>query len=78
MDVNFELVMVEVKKKYLKDGINELLEIIMEVFMYKIIVIIEKEGGIFINWIRYLKFKLMKLECEKMFLGKKEVGVFRE
>lgn len=46
--------------------------------MYKIIVIIEKEGGIFINWIRYLKFKLTKLECEKMFLGKKEVGVFRE
>ncbi|HAX1571330.1 TPA: DUF1187 family protein, partial [Escherichia coli] len=33
------------KKKHSKDGINELLEIIMEVFMYKITATIEKEGG---------------------------------
>ena len=64
--------MVEVKKKHSKDGINELLEIIMEVFMYKITATIEKEGGTPTNWTRYSKSKLTKSECEKMLSGKKK------
>ena len=70
--------MVEVKKKRSKDGINEPLEIIMEVFMYKITATIEKEGGTSTNWTRYSKSKLTKSECEKMLSGKKEAGVSRE
>ena len=70
--------MVEVKKKHSKDGINEPLEIIMEVFMYKITATIEKEGGTPTNWTRYSKTKLTKSECEKMLSGKKEAGVSRE
>lgn len=62
--------MVEVKKKHSKDGINEPLEIIMEVFMYKITATIEKEGGTPTNWTRYSKSKLTKSECEKMLSGK--------
>ena len=77
-DANPELAMVEVKKKHSKDGINELLEIIMEVFMYKITATIEKEGGTPTNWTRYSKSKLTKSECEKMLSGKKEAGVSRE
>ncbi|HGU0956234.1 TPA: DUF1187 family protein, partial [Escherichia coli] len=50
----------EVKKKHSKDGINEPLEIIMEVFMYKITATIEKEGGTSTNWTRYSKSKLTK------------------
>lgn len=73
-----ELVMVEVKKKHSNDGINEPLEIIMEVFMYKITATIEKEGGTPTNWTRYSKTKLTKSECEKMLSGKKEAGVSRE
>ncbi len=75
---NPELAIVEVKKKHSKDGINELLEIIMEVFMYKITATIEKEGGTPANWTRYSKTKLTKSECEKMLSGKKEAGVSRE
>ena len=63
--------MVEVKKKHSKDGINEPLEIIMEVFMYKITATIEKEGGTPTNWTRYSKSKLTKSECEKMLSGKR-------
>lgn len=77
-DANPEPVMVEVKKKHSKDGINEPLEIIMEVFMYKITATIEKEGGTPTNWTRYSKSKLTKSECEKMLSGKKEAGVSRE
>lgn len=44
MDANHDLVMEEVKKLPSKDGINEPLEIIMEVFMYKITATIEKEA----------------------------------
>ena len=70
--------MVEVKKKHSNDGINEPLEIIMEVFMYKITATIEKEGGAPTNWTRYSKTKLTKSECEKMLSCKKEAGVSRE
>ena len=62
--------MVEVKKKHSNDEINEPLEIIMEVFMYKITATIEKEGGTPTNWTRYSKSKLTKSECEKMLSGK--------
>ena len=57
---------------------KEALEIIMEVFMYKITATIEKEGGTSTNWTRYSKSKLTKSECEKMLSGKKEAGVSRE
>ena len=70
--------MVEVKKKHSNDEINEPLEIIMEVFMYKITATIEKEGGTPTNWTRYSKSKLTKSECEKILSGKKEAGVSRE
>ena len=77
-DANPEPAMVEVKKKHSNDEINEPLEIIMEVFMYKITATIEKEGGTPTNWTRYSKTKLTKSECEKMLSGKKEAGVSRE
>lgn len=48
-DANPEPVMVEVKKKHSKDGINEPLEIIMEVFMYKITATIEKKVALLLT-----------------------------
>lgn len=69
--------MVEVKKKHSNDEINEPLEIIMEVFMYKITATIEKEGGTPTNWTRYSKSKLTKSECEKMLSGKKRSRRFQ-
>lgn len=77
MGANPEPAIVEVKKKHLQDGINELLGIIMEVFMYKITATIEKEGGTPTNWTRYSKSKLTKSECEKNALREKRSGRFQ-
>ncbi|MBS2141056.1 DUF1187 family protein, partial [Escherichia coli] len=70
--------MVEVKKKHSKDGINEPLEIIMEVFMDKITATIEKEGGTPINWTRNSKVNLRKKKGKKIPREKKKQGVPRE
>lgn len=65
MGANPEPAIVEVKKKHLQDGINELLGIIMEVFMYKITATIEKEGGTPTNWTRYSKNKINQIRMRK-------------
>ncbi|EGI15293.1 hypothetical protein ECIG_01927 [Escherichia coli M605] len=65
------------KKKHSNDGINEPLEIIMEVFMYKITATIEKEGGTPTNWTRYSKNKVNQIGMRKNALGEKRSRRFQ-